>query len=403
MSDLKRLIVSFMAVLISWGLILWSTELTAYYEPLDLYLDHYLLRMLLVMISLAIQVYLLYALSKWNLKVKLTNYCTTLLTVLILLTVLEGVFTWVPQSNRRPSSLASRNWFFYYWETNELGYRDNEILEVDGDQDTNVMVLGDSYVAGHGLKHPANRFSNILQTLLPEDHKVYNLGKNGANTLHELENLRSYPIEPDVLIFSHYVNDIIYLEQGKTAAVEPIAPKYLEADVAESYLISHSYLLNFAYWKGLAIFTRVGPWLMSQLGYSAEEVNELSGNSIYGLYNDYYRKKDLLNQHLQTLQMIIDHCAAKEIKLMLLLFPHSSEYQLDHSEQYVNQPLDSFFQVNKVPVVNTYPILKQLPYNERIVSHVDTHPSIKVNDLVAKVVYLELQKNGFIEKKAKEH
>ena len=70
----------------------------------------------------------------------------------------------VPKSYGKgdPANLSERLWFAKYWKANQLGYRDLELADKNFEGKYKIVILGDSYVAGHGIKNPEDRFSNIL-------------------------------------------------------------------------------------------------------------------------------------------------------------------------------------------------------------------------------------------------
>src|SRR4029079_8000931 len=74
-------------------------------------------------------------------------------------------------------TLASNRWLhLYFWNhVNALGYRDVEHPPELFRSRRSVLVLGDSFVAGYGIKDPRDRFSDILQQRLGDDWVVANV------------------------------------------------------------------------------------------------------------------------------------------------------------------------------------------------------------------------------------
>ncbi len=72
-------------------------------------------------------------------------------------------------------TLASKTWFKRYWlPINSLGYRDIEYTKDNLKGKRIVFVVGDSFVAGQGIKNYKDRFSNILQEKLGKSWAVLN-------------------------------------------------------------------------------------------------------------------------------------------------------------------------------------------------------------------------------------
>lgn len=150
--------------------------------------------------------------------------CVSLLSLWMLLLIFElGFKLFVIQSDGFGHTLAAQRWFEKYWgPTNSFGFRDREFSETDLASTEKLFVVGDSFVAGLGINDPEERFSNHLRRWLAPDWSVCNLGRMGWNTRQELDAIRSFPIKPDLVVWSYYINDIenAAAEQGRTPYVD---------------------------------------------------------------------------------------------------------------------------------------------------------------------------------------
>ena len=83
-----------------------------------------------------------------------------MLSILYLLLIVEIVFATVfVQSDGGNSTLVSKRWFQKYWNPiNSDGYRDYEHIW----KEHVLFIVGDSYIAGHGIKNIDDRLSSIL-------------------------------------------------------------------------------------------------------------------------------------------------------------------------------------------------------------------------------------------------
>ena len=136
------------------------------------------------------------------------NIATLGIMVVWLAGLLEIAFMFVSQSHEGDLSKASQIWFAKYWKpiTTE-GYRD--FPKTDAEKKKNVLVLGDSFAAGHGLDKTEERFSDQLEQKLGADkYAVYNLGVSGSDTRDEFQRLQKFPVKPDVLVLEYFPNDI---------------------------------------------------------------------------------------------------------------------------------------------------------------------------------------------------
>ena len=96
--------------------------------------------------------------SKGKIRFLAQNISLSVFSILIVLIFLELFFYSFAQSDALGYTLASRNWFKRYWIKNSLGYRDVEWTAQRLEGRTKIMVVGDSFVAGYGLKNKEDIF-----------------------------------------------------------------------------------------------------------------------------------------------------------------------------------------------------------------------------------------------------
>lgn len=296
------------------------------------------------------------------------------LTLFLLFFVVEGIFSFIPRSHGGGITLASRLWFWKYWDTNELGYRDQEIEPRASEATFKIAVLGDSYVAGHGIQDPKDRWSDQLKELLPPGYEVFNIGDNGSHTVDQLAMLRAYPVKPDLLLFSHIPNDMEYFQEPDIHQTIQTADSLWQTQAGFlplNGLSNHSFLFDYFHNKFKNVFH----------SYQVQELEDLqkypSGLTIW-------TDRDKLNFHLLQIQKILDHGAVEGYPVVTVLWPSTHEAQIDVSRTVVNQPIESYCQARNYPVFDTYPALKEIPFKDRIVSVLDVHPSPASCQKVAK-------------------
>ena len=134
-----------------------------------------------------------------------SNLVLSLMAVFLTFMAVEFYFkVFFAQSDSFRYTLASRNWYEWYWQENSLGYRDVEWTPEKLAGKTKVMVVGNSLAAGSGIANPEDRFSNQLSRLLGEDYAVLNVASPGWDTVDEVKAIINYPYRPDMLILSYY-------------------------------------------------------------------------------------------------------------------------------------------------------------------------------------------------------
>lgn len=108
-------------------------------------------------------------------------------------------------------SVDSQRDFRYRIDVNSFGLRDREIEVEKPAGMRRVLVLGDSFAFGVGLKNE-ERFSDMLQAMLPDDVQVINCGVPGWGTDQEMvfyeTSLRR--LQPDLVVLTFLMqNDVV--------------------------------------------------------------------------------------------------------------------------------------------------------------------------------------------------
>ncbi len=149
-----------------------------------------------------------YALHLKSNKRAISNTLTMMGGLLSIYVMLEVVFAFVSISCGGSQTLVSKNWFAKHWTQNKYGFRDWEPENLDRPDKPNIFIVGDSYVAGHGIDDTSYRFSNIMRQNLQSRFDVFNLGVCGADTKEELQFIKDYPVKADYIVVAHTNNDI---------------------------------------------------------------------------------------------------------------------------------------------------------------------------------------------------
>ncbi|MBL4665420.1 MAG: SGNH/GDSL hydrolase family protein [Nitrospinaceae bacterium] len=307
------------------------------------------------------------------------------ISILSLFFLMEGIFMYVPKSHGAGGKdcLSARLWFSKYWEINSLGYRDEEIDPNDINK-INIMIIGDSFVAGHGIKDPSKRFSNILQGKLSNQHRVYNLGLNGADTQAEYSKLLQFPKKPNLIILVHHPNDINRVPKQAAALLSPYSVIKLYASAMAAFvdisLVDNSYFLNYFYWK----FNPVAS-LDSEVSVAGKEHFESEGGKNEELAA--YLNESMFTQHVQNLYQFVLLSREESIPLAVVLFPETWDETIDFSGAFANKPIEAFMQREGIPVLDLYSTVKSIPIKERIVNNNDAHPSELTHLKVAEALH----------------
>jgi lysophospholipase L1-like esterase len=287
----------------------------------------------------------------------IANVLTIVIPLTVTLIILEVIFMYIPQSHEGILSKASQIWWEKYWHpVNALGYRDQEITKEPGKKI--VLVIGDSFAAGHGLKNVNERFSNILQTKLGvEKYTVYNLGVSGADTRDEAKRLKEFPVKPDIIILQYFPNDIEKAGRERGLSLSGAEP-YADLHGPFSMIVKRFYLPNFIYWQ------------LPHTGFSTFE------KFVQTAYTD----TTVLNAHIRDLSKITLYKEESAAKMYTVFIPFL--FQLDKSAAYT-KPVENFLRSKKVNVVTLNSSISKVPEKDRIVGKNDGHASAVINSLIA--------------------
>lgn len=263
--------------------------------------------------------------------------------------------------------LTAMNYHWYvnfgWGQNNSLGFRDYE-PKPDAPGLIRVGVLGDSFAMGHGINNLDDTFAQVLERLLGEDYDVNVIAQSGWDTDVHLYNLDRYPLRPNIVILSYYLNDIDYVFGNP----EEVATRYFSfapQGIVHTF-IRDFFVPNFIYYN------------LMQLTSAARTSNHL---------------QDLVNAHLdeetwsnqaQLLFQIISWCRDHDARLIVLLWPHLT--QVDESQPALER-LREFFDQQGVTVVDMSEPLRENNAPSLIVNRFDTHPGVLAHRLAAEALY----------------
>lgn len=307
----------------------------------------------------------------------LLNLTLSIVTLFVTFMGLEFYFKVFFDESDSLDTLARQNWRERYANPttyNSWGFRDIQWTDQMVTGKTKVMIVGDSFVEGVGLKNPQDRFSNLLGQKLGSNYAVFNLGKAGTNTQHHIKYIVDYPYAPDILILTYYINDIEGAVTPENWLKRPPGPK-IPALLAP--VVNNSYVLNFFYWRLYHLLEPGGPgdtwrWLLT----------------IYDDPEDWWI-------HQQQLLAIYQGAKAEDIPLVVVVFPNMTYIE---ESRLVTERIINFFQDKGVSTLDVADLIEKFPTDELIASPVDPHPSQLVNELVAEALYQMFVEQGLVKK-----
>lgn len=281
----------------------------------------------------------------------------------------------VPRSHSADYTLASKLWYAKYWKPiNSLGYRDTE----PDNNNPVILFVGDSYTAGHGLNSVNERFSNIVGEELNKKktkYTVVNIGKPNLDSKSEYEEMINFiyqtRIKPEKIILQYCGNDIEGEATNNGLIFDGFKPpanmkKFLMLIGSGSYLVNYLYFLSPREYLGLSYVTYL---------------------------TNAYKNDYVLSKHKEDLQLFVDYSRKNSIQLIVVVFPFLTD--LEMSEVMYLNDIVTFFQANKISVINVSQLAKDIPVSERIVNINDTHASGKLNKIIAREILKKLEQPAF--------
>lgn len=282
---------------------------------------------------------------------------TLFLPLLALFIFAEIGFMFVAQPHGSyPDYLPQINWNHRYWEVNAEGYRDADFARGNGKQ--KVMVMGDSFTAGSGVKDPNDRFSNLLESRFAQV-AFFNLGQPGSNTPQMFRRIKEAEhLGADVLLLSYCLNDIH--DAAHQAGVE------LEWNP-----------------QGAGI-----PGFLLPLMHYSHTFNYFFG--IYGMgftQMDYFTwlegcftNPEVLKYHHADLDQIVAYAKARNMRMAAVVFPLM---QAPARSVKVTAIISDYFRSREIPVVDLGPTFRDYPADSLWVRPLDPHPNEFVNRMAA--------------------
>lgn len=298
------------------------------------------------------------------------NIVFSLFTILTIFIFFELAFTFKTNSTNVYTDLSNQIWMKrYFHPINNLGYRDIEPTE-DSKKD-NILIVGDSFVAGHGIK-TEEMFSNLMKDAIGSDYNIYNLGVCGSHTEREFDSLKNYPIDPDIIILSYYHNDIESAMINYKFSPNIKNPKDNLSNLSK-LIIDRSFLLNF-------VFTNYAKKSISKQ-FMESPKNDLTA----------YLHENLWNYQANELDKFKDYAEEKNAELFIVFFPAMGE-GITFSHELAGIKLEEYCKDREISYLDLYPHIIDIPQNLRVANPLDHHPSADINVVISDLLIEEIKK-----------
>ncbi len=269
------------------------------------------------------------------------------------------------QSFGASSSILTANYLGVVWgDLNTLGYRDDRApIPPENPETKTLLIVGDSLAAGFGVDNRADRFGDLLDDRVGDQYAAYLVAKPGWETQTQFESLQAYPVSPDVVVVSYFINDVSEAYFDRHEMITP-------PDV-DNVFVNTLFVPSFLYWN---VFLRLDaeddPVMLAQqdpevLAAHADEIRELVG---------WVREQDA-----EVLYVVWPHPVVMEGYTPLLDTVRGTLDELDVS--YVDMEDE----------------MRPYSVGERVATVYDPHPSAEMHRATAAALWNLMVDNGLVE------
>jgi hypothetical protein len=257
-----------------------------------------------------------------------------------------------------------------YPQGGKFDYRDRAWTDADVQGRKKIMVIGDSFVAGHGVCNAKDRLTEILQNKLGSGYAVFNVAANGWGTQEETYYPLLYPYKPDVVVLSYFVNDIrnTIITTGHNGMYPdlPPPPEWLNQEKGIP-LVKDSYLVDFVYWQ--IIYKR--------------QFAESSAKLWQGLL-DAYAVPDIWEAHKKEMLQVFDFAKQNNAPLIVIVWPTLEK--IDASTKQTAM-VEQVFRENGATVISATDLFRADSPESLVVSNFDSHPNENTHRRIGEVLY----------------
>ena len=287
----------------------------------------------------------------------------TLTTLVLIVLGLElGLrYVWVMSDNFQFSKMH-RNWSRLYWKPlNEIGEGYRDYPPAPNDERTHILVAGDSLAAGYGVNNIDDTFPHQLGDLLGDNYTVNLVAQPGWGISTALGSLQSYPTKPDIIVLSHYINDIAEGPAGQQYG-QPFPSIRLDPPENRRWWVENFYIANFLHYR-VFLYTQ---------------------HDSVGLYNDWlrgaYQNSAVWNAYQDEMKAWIDWANTNDAELVVLVWPNLLDIE---GWRDVTDPVVTYFEERDIPVVDMGDDLLGEAPRKLTVNRFDAHPSVYSHQVAA--------------------
>jgi len=276
-----------------------------------------------------------------------------------------------PTTEGFPTS-SSALWFRRYVRLNRDGFRDGPHASSPEPGTRRLLVIGDSYAFGTGIKRLEGRFGEQLGTKLAaatgERWEIINASQGGANTLDEIALLqRMLSYRPDIVVLVYVFNDIEYLRH-----INPRMAAFDASTILRRLYPVRVMFLNSYLFQELYVRVRFLSWLRASLA----------------MNQDAYADSAMLAVHLKDVGRFVALAQQGGALVGIVPFDHSGTLAgaLGSANRHRYDTFVSRARAVGLPVWPVNGAFERFDFSALIVNKLDVHPNELANRLAAENV-----------------
>lgn len=290
------------------------------------------------------------------------------------LTVVESYFAlFYDQSDSFNMTNVSRRWFARHVQKNSAGFRDDQPLTKTAPPGIHrVWFAGDSFTYGHGVKNPADRFSDRVADALERRHPgkfaVSNVADAGIN-IAQVENLMRVCLNG-----GYRFNTLVYV-----ICLNDIEPYVDERGERYTHLFE----------PGPPLFFR-DTYFFNLLWFRLKQAMEPQVRNYYGDLAEAYRQGEPLRRFLRKLDDLHEVCSRHEVDLRVAVFPFLHNLGPAYPFAAAHQKLVDHCHNHQIPALDLAPVLEPHLAEVLVVNRFDAHPNERAHQLAAEAMERDL-------------
>jgi len=250
--------------------------------------------------------------------------------------------------------------------TNSYGIRNKEITP-DTSESPKILVLGDSFIWGHGL-HEESLVTTKIENILKKEYPgtiVINTGICGYNTTDEYDQLvRLYPVYyPDHILLFFFTNDVISKQNNKQNISWQMKMK--------EFLRKNSKFFAYLYYQYKSkIVTKYG-------------VNE---SLLPQEYFDLDDSKPGWMEFKSSFLKIKNYCKQNDIGFTFIIIPTLTTLNENYPYKELHNKVKEFVSKSDIPLIDLFPVFQPYDVEDLWIDPENTHWNDHATTLAAENV-----------------